>query len=627
MEKVNKRQINWIDKNNKMTQIPTLLCMTSPSVPYEIGLTEKHLNELEADHFNGQLNRKDLLQFLIAIQQRFGWICKDAIAWCSHRISQLETGISEQEIRGIIDFYSFLEKEACPPLHLHLSTNVTDYMLGQQDHQAYFETLAKEYPKRFRVTNTSCTGLCDQGPAALLNGLPIPALNNSIREAIRKLVEEQPAKIDVAATFPTPQDNIQLKDQLLNRQLQSGNAIKRVMTNPAEGFLGELNAARLRGRGGAGFPTGFKWQTCADADASQKVVVCNADEGEPGTFKDRVLLHSHIQQVIEGMTIAARTVGASLGFIYLRFEYQYLLPMLTAAIEERVTQNLLGDAILGEEDFNFHLHIHLGAGAYICGEESALLESLEGKRGIPRIRPPFPAQAGYLGYPTIVNNVETFCCVAEVALTGGANFASRQCEGSTGTKIHSISGDCERPGIYELPFDTTVEDILKLVGAKNTQAVQVGGPSGKLLFPELFHEPVNFSHVSSGGSFMVFDESRDLFNVVKNFTDFFHHESCGFCTPCRVGCGVLSETLDKFAKHHASDDDIQHLREMMELMDVASHCGLGQTAAHPVRFLLEGKPDFFKNKETTDSVVKIDIHEETSAARELHLANAGESHE
>ena len=294
-----------------------------------------------------------------------------------------------------------------------------------------------------------------------------------------------------------------------------------------------------------------------------------------------------------------------------------MLPHLTDQINRRYQQNLLGADILGRQGFCFDLQIHLGAGAYICGEESALIESMEGKRGIPRIRPPYPAQQGSLGLPTVVNNVETFCCVTQVALHGGDAFARKSHQGSTGTKVHSISGDCARPGIYELPFDATIADALQLAGAGNTQAVQVGGPSGKLIFPRHFDRALNFSEVSSGGSFMVFDESRDLFAIVKNFTDFFHHESCGFCTPCRVGCGILSDKLEKFAHTHADDDDILHLQETMELMDVASHCGLGQTAAHPVRFLLQEKPEFFSARKSRDSTLKIELKEHTSAARAL----------
>lgn len=598
------------------------------ALPYLKWPGEESLCNLETTVFDGKLQRQDLLQFLVAIQQQYGWICPEAIDWCSRRLSETDSQISQEEIRGLIDFYSFLERSPCPGYHLYLSTNVTDEMLGQGDNIQFFQELQQTYPDQFKVSLTSCSGLCDQGPAGLLNGYPIAKLDSQIQNNLHMLLQGLLSAEDFLSKLPPVIDNIYQRQIILTRQLTPGEGLKAALAKSPQEFLGEVNQSRLRGRGGAGFPTGIKWQTCQQAAADHKVVICNADEGEPGTFKDRVLLHSHIEQVIEGMTIAAYAVGANQGYIYLRHEYQYLLPALKTAIETRYQNNLLGDNILHHAGFNFTLQIHLGAGAYICGEETALIESMEGKRGIPRIRPPFPAEKGYLGMPTIVNNVETFCCINEIALQGGDAFAQQECEGSTGTKVHSVSGDCANPGIYELPFDATIQDVLDLVNAENTQAVQVGGPSGKLLFPVNFSQTLNFSHVSSGGSFMIFNESRDLFHVVKNFTDFFHHESCGFCTPCRVGCGVLSKTLDRFQHQYASDDDIRHLEEMMELMDVASHCGLGQTAAHPVRYLLAAKPDFFAKRETQGSVLKIDVHELTAEATRLRQAeNAGAQHD
>lgn len=591
------------------------------SLPYqpwpEPGAIPAALKDLEKDCFSGKLQRDELLQFLVHLQQQFGWIHPAAIDWCAETLSEQNQRLSTTEIRGIIDFYSFLEQVACPGFHLYLSTNVTDYFCGQQQNLDFFRSLQQQYPDRFRVTATSCTGLCDQGPGALLNGHPVPVMNSHWQQTIKDLVTGKLSPEDFRKQLPPLQHNIHREDQLLQANLQPGDALKTALQRTPDDLIDEVQRSQLRGRGGAGFSTAFKWQSCRNTPGDTRVVICNADEGEPGTFKDRVLLSRHLDQVIEGMTIAAYAIGANRGYIYLRHEYQFLLPQLIAAIQNRYQQQLLGQAVLGNHRFDFDLQIHLGAGAYICGEESALIESMEGKRGIPRIRPPYPAQQGYLDFPTVVNNVETFCCVTHIALHGGDAFARKGHQGSTGTKVHSISGDCKKPGIYELPFDATIADALQLAGAEHTQAVQVGGPSGKLIFPHQFDRALNFSEVSSGGSFMVFNESRDLFDIVKNFTDFFHHESCGFCTPCRVGCGILSEKLDKFAHAHADDDDIQHLKEMMELMDVASHCGLGQTAAHPVRFLLQEKPDFFSARKSRNTTLKIDLNEHTSAAQAL----------
>ena len=605
--------------------LPPILALSSPQLPYQNWDSTATMESWAQQAFKQSLHSQNLLQFLIRIQQTYGWINEEAISWCADRFSDATQTISHEEIRGIIDFYSFLQRVPATPLHLYLSTNITDDMLGQRDNLAFFQQLAKEYPEKFAVSTTSCSGLCDQGPAGLLNGFPITSIS-TIKTTLAKLIKDEISHTEFLQSLSPVKDNIQIKEQLLNTKLAPGEGLKRVLTNSPADFLAELNSSQLRGRGGAGFPTALKWQTCQSTKALDKVIVCNADEGEPGTFKDRVLLHSHIEQVLEGMTIASYSVGASIGFIYLRFEYQYLAPLITQAIRGRLQNKLLGQNILGHDGFHFQIQIHLGAGAYVCGEETALLESLEGKRGIPRIRPPFPAQSGYLGLPTVVNNVETFCCVTAIALNGTQAFVQAACEGSTGTKIHSVSGDCDKPGIYELTFDCTVADLLNKAGAKLTQAVQVGGPSGKLLFPDSFDEKLNFSHVSSGGSFMVFNSSRDLFQVVQNFTHFFHHESCGFCTPCRVGCGILESTLDKFIRQQGSEDDIQHLEEMMALMDVASHCGLGQTASHPVRHLLANKRDQFVAKEKP-ALLKIDIAQHTSEARRLRLHNATmESH-
>ena len=605
-----------IPLSNTITKV-----LSASQLPYEPWPSDNDipafLEGLAQQVFSGALQRNDLLQWLVRLQQQFGWIHPQAIRWAVATLAATDSPISAEEIRGIIDFYSFLEKDWSPGYHLYLSTNVTDDFAGQQDNLAFFRTLQNRYPKRFRVTPTSCSGLCDQGPGALLNGYPIAGMNSEWRSTLTNLVEGKITPEDFFSKLSAVDDNIRVRDLLLDRQLSPGKALQHAMQLTPDAVIDEVKRAQLRGRGGAGFSTAFKWQGCRHSPGEHKIIICNADEGEPGTFKDRVLLQRHLDQVLDGMTIAAYAVGADHGYIYLRHEYQFLLQHLIDTITQRYQQGFLGKNILDHPSFQFDLHIHLGAGAYVCGEESALIESMEGKRGIPRVRPPYPAQQGYMGLPTVVNNVETFCCVSEIAINGGDQFAAQSCQGSTGTKVHSISGDCERPGIYELPFHTTIAEALTLAGATNTQAVQVGGPSGKLIFPHQFDRALNFSEVSSGGSFMIFDNSRDLFAIVKNFTDFFHHESCGFCTPCRVGCGILSEKLDKFAASHASDDDILHLREMMELMDVASHCGLGQTAAHPVRWLLEEKPDFFRQRKGQHGVLKINLRDVTSDARNI----------
>ncbi len=281
------------------------------------------------------------------------------------------------------------------------------------------------------------------------------------------------------------------------------------------------------------------------------------------------------------MSIAGLVVGAKKGLLYLRGEYRYLLEPLQAALEARRRANLLGSNILGTA-FEFDIEIHLGAGAYICGEESALIESLEGKPGRPRIRPPFPVTRGYLDQPTTVNNVETLAAACLIATHGSDWYAAHGTEKSTGSKILSVSGDCERPGIYEYPYGTTVRQVLEDCGASDYQAVQISGPSGICLAEAEFDRRIAFEDIPTAGAFMVFDETRDMFEVARNFAHFFAHESCGFCTPCRVGTTLVRNLMDKIARKHGSPYDIDELFKLHRLLQGASHCGLGNSACNPV---------------------------------------------
>jgi [NiFe] hydrogenase diaphorase moiety large subunit len=379
-----------------------------------------------------------------------------------------------------------------------------------------------------------------------------------------------------------------------------------------------VQASRLRGRGGAGFATGTKWALCRQAPGREHVVVCNADEGEPGTFKDRVLLTRHADEVFEGMTIAAHVIGARLGYVYLRGEYHYLLEPLEAVLARRRGAGLLGKTIQGRDGFDFDIEIHLGAGAYVCGEESALIESLEGKRGTPRIRPPFPVEHGYRGWPTVVNNVETFCAATHVALKGGAWWAAIGTPKSAGTKIHSVSGDCERPGLYEYPFGTRIGRILEDCGAHDTQAVQVGGPSGLCLSAFEFGRRIAFEDVPTAGAFMIFDRRRDMFEVARAFAHFFAHESCGFCTPCRVGTELVVRRLDKLAAGQGSRHDIDVLYELDKLMHGATHCGLGASACNPLRdTILKFRPAYERHLKSLHFEPGFDLDDELAIARRM----------
>ncbi len=342
--------------------------------------------------------------------------------------------------------------------------------------------------------------------------------------------------------------------------------------------IAALSASGLKGRGGAGFPTGVKWNIAAAAKADRKFIVCNADEGEPGTFKDRVILTEFAHLVFEGMTIGGYAIGAKEGIVYLRAEYTYLRPHLEAVLADRRAQNLLGVKILGKDGFDFDIMIRMGAGAYVCGEETALIESLEGQRGEPRNRPPFPVDTGFLKRPSVVNNVETLAWAAAILANGPEWFKRFGTEKSVGRKLLSVSGDCERPGVYELPFGITVADLLKEVGSENAKAVQIGGASGVCVPRSAFSRKIAFEDVSTGGSVIVFGPQRDMLDVARDFLEFFVDESCGQCTPCRAGAVKLLEGVELLAAGRCSTTYLEDLCALGETMQLASKCGLGQSS-------------------------------------------------
>jgi [NiFe] hydrogenase diaphorase moiety large subunit len=306
--------------------------------------------------------------------------------------------------------------------------------------------------------------------------------------------------------------------------IAAGSGLEAALGSTPSEVLALISRSGLRGRGGAGFPTSLKWSMAADVEAPKKYVVCNADEGEPGTFKDRVILTEFADLVFEGMTIGARVIGARHGIVYLRAEYTYLRPHLEAALQRRREQGLLGQGIAGRKGFDFEIDIHMGAGAYVCGEETAMIESLEGHRGEPRNRPPFPIDTGYLGRPTIVNNVETFAWVVCILARGAEWFKGHGTEKSSGYKLFSVSGDCKLPGVYEFPMGITIHELLKEVQGEGAKAVQVGGASGQCVPAAGFDRTLAFEDVSTGGSIIVFGPQRDMLDAVENFLEFFIDE-------------------------------------------------------------------------------------------------------
>ncbi len=363
------------------------------------------------------------------------------------------------------------------------------------------------------------------------------------------------------------------------KSVEANAGLEAALAMPRVDIIDAINEAGIKGRGGAGFPVGVKWNLAAAARGDEKYIVCNADEGEPGTFKDRVILTEAADMVFEGMTIGARAVGARNGILYLRAEYSYLLPHLKHVLARRREDGLLGTNILGKDGFCFDIVIRMGAGAYVCGEETALIESLEGYRGEPRNRPPFPVDTGFLGRPTVVNNVETLAWITCILAKGAEWFRSIGTDASTGLKLFSVSGDCEKPGVYEFPLGTSISELLKAVGGEQAKAVQIGGASGKCVPASQFARTLAYEDIPTGGSFIVIGKHRDMLNVAKNFLEFFVEESCGQCTPCRIGNRKLLEGVEMLEKGKCSMRYLNELVSLGESMQVASKCGLGQTSS------------------------------------------------
>ncbi len=585
----------------------------------------------------------ELLQVLIKVQHCYHYVPDGAVALIAEHLR-----VTRAHVRGVTGFYSFLSDHYLGEYVVYCSDNITDRMQGSTGLATYLcnrlnvklgDTRADG---RVSVHYTSCTGLCDQGPAALVNGLAVTRLTRLRMDLIAELINKRAP----LGTWPSElflvEDNFRRSDVMFRRSFEPGAALQAATrrggddtlrdiqheeaVDPSSGHawrrgadetLKELYRSDLRGRGGAGFKAAIKWETCRDISAPERYVVCNADEGEPGTFKDRVLLTTYTDMVFEGMTVCGYVVGATRGILYIRQEYWYLKSHLEEVIARRRDANLLGRNILGT-GFAFDIDIHWGAGAYIAGMETALIESIEGRRAKPRKRWPLPVVAGLNRRPTVVNNVETFAAAAMIALKGGAWFAGHGTAHSAGTKLFCVSGDCERPGIYEYPFGVSVREVLRDCGGLDAQAVQVSGPSGVTITRIEFDRNLAFEDLSTVGTFMIFGPQRDLFDVVCNFTHFFRHESCGLCTPCRVGTSLLANLVDKVAAGKGSPMDIAEVERISQLLKTTAHCGLGQTAPnHLIDSLLKFRAEWDKRMVTTDFVPAFDLDAALHEARQL----------
>ncbi|MBI4498549.1 MAG: NAD(P)H-dependent oxidoreductase subunit E [Chloroflexi bacterium] len=573
-----------------------------------------------------------LLPALHAVQQRAGSISPGALNYVCQRL-----GVPPAEAYGVASFYALFSLEPRPPVEVHVCDDIVCRVNGAA-------ALTRELERRIGPAGeptlegkaswrrSPCLGLCERAPGALAlqtgeeprDRVLAPATSGLVLAALEQPTrppdpEHRGRSGSAAAPQTLGQDQAQLR--LLRRvgrvdptslddyRANGGYAaLRQAFHLGPEGVVREVLDARLTGRGGAAFPTGRKWQDVARAPVRPHYLVCNADESEPGTFKDRVLMEEDPFALVEAMTIAGYATGCARGYLYLRGEYPLALERMQHAVAEARNRGFLGDDLMGE-GVHFDIEIRRGAGAYVCGEETALFNSLEGLRGEPRNKPPYPVQAGLFGKPTLVNNVETLVNVLDIVLQGGLAFAAIGTEHSTGTKLFCVSGCVARPGVYELPFGTTLRQALTLAGGirggRPLQAVLLGGAAGSFLTPAELDVPLSIEGTRAigaalgSGAAMVFDDTVDLTDVVLRIAAFFRDESCGQCVPCRVGTVRQEEAVRRLAAGAplgSVASEIALLDDIAQAMADASICGLGQTASSAVQSAIH-KLRLFDRKE------------------------------
>ncbi|MEK6781417.1 MAG: NAD(P)H-dependent oxidoreductase subunit E [Bacteroidota bacterium] len=586
------------------------------------------LHSLQNNRFSVEPARSGLLSELWRLQLLNKHISRESIKSLARQHE-----LAEIEVEGVTSFYHFFHQKPAGKHTVYINNSIISELKG---FERIRETLERETGAHlnsvdpsgtFGLFATPCIGLSDQEPAALIDFYPFTNLNAlKAKEIIQKLKQGKlPEDLCDA-----PQDNIRYTPHN-NRTLffapyERGQAIKQLSGLGPDGVIGQLRLAELSGRGGAAFPTWKKWDTCRTYKDSPKFIVCNADEGEPGTFKDRVLLNNQPGSVLEGMIIAGYAVGASYGIIYLRGEYRWLLTKLENEIVAFHDKGILGSDVGGIKGFNFDIRIEVGAGAYVCGEETALLESIEGKRGEPRTKWYYPVEKGYLQLPTVVNNVETFAAAARLLQLGSSEYLKRGIPGSPGTKLISVSGDCKLPGIYEIEWGMTVAELLDVCGAEDPFFIQVSGPSGECISLKEKYKRISMldlmaqKDIRCGGSFMIFNSHRDLVHILMNFSEFFKHESCGVCTPCRAGNFIIERKLERLNNGLADMNDLKELKSWGTIMKSASRCGLGKTASNTIIQSLEKFDDYFKARfsETDNSTYKKFNHSASVAEYEQY---------
>lgn len=545
------------------------------------------------------MERIHLLNKLWEYQHQFGYISKKAISEISILLN-----VSAIEIESVISFYHFFQKNPTGKHTIYLSNNIISELKGFAEVKTAFEketgcTFNELGNEEFSLFETSCIGLNDQSPAALINFQPFADLTPKKVSLIIQKIRNGENVIDFASKVKSKIHFIPTNNKaVIFKPYEIGTSIKEGLKYTPQQIIDKISKSKLLGCGGAFFEVGYKWQSCKNNEADAKYIICNADEGEPGTFKDRALLQHLPGLVIEGMILAGYATGAREGILYLRAEYQFLLKELEQQIKQFHDKNLLGKNIQEIEGFNFEIRIQLGGGSYVCGAASALIESLEGRRGEPPVRTWSATKYGFKNKPTVVNNVETLAYASRIIELGEDFFLTIGTPKSPGTKLISISGDVAKPGVYEIEYGTTIGDLLSIEMSQATSPylVQVSGPSGECLNTTEFNRKICKEDILCGGSFMVFNRNRDILQILRNFMEFFKEESCGVCTPCRAGNFILTEKVKKIQRGLCTQEDLDEIQQWGNIIKLSSRCGLGKTSPNALIMATEKFKDYFNVK-------------------------------
>ncbi len=561
------------------------------------------LQRLEGLHQQG---RTALLPALHEAQSLYGYIPQPAAEAIGRALN-----VPLADVYGVIEFYSLFYSQPVGKTVIHVCNDPACALAGSETlfKQIRFQQEAAptgSSPPSLTVEMAPCLGLCEHAPAILVQGQPFGRANRQTWQDLVNGKGERPSSL-VGGTVAILTANCGLGHTVeLSEYLDLGGyqALRKAFQTQPRQIIEEIKNAGLVGRGGAAFPTGLKWEAAANAPGAVKYVVCNADEAEPGTFKDRVLMEDDPHSILEGIIIAGYAIGAQKGYIYIRGEYLRSYEAMKKAVDDAREAGFLGNNIL-DTDFDFDIEIRRGAGAYICGEETALFESIEGKRGFPRLKPPFPTTHGLFGKPTVINNVETLANVPVIIRKGAAHYRRLGTEKSPGSKLFCISGDVVRPGLYEVPFGIPFHHLLyDLAGGvrpgHHFQAALFGGAAGAFATPDHLNVRLTFEDLKEAGLplgsgvITVFDETRDLRDVCLRLARFFAEESCGKCYPCQMGTQRQFEIMERIASGKVYQEDWERLQDVGWTMTDSSLCGLGQTAASAILSAMKRFPHLFQ---------------------------------